>query len=112
MGSSELRSFGHAETIDQLVSLPRRAVVLWHFEEKMRTTPKIHALIAIPHARTELQLMFAWCMTGLTQGEYDTEERKISKKEKSFLVASMRDRTTQEGEVVTCAKRRDAICFI
>ena len=40
----------HAETIDQLVSLPWRAVVLRHFEEEMRTTPKIHTLIAVPYA--------------------------------------------------------------
>ena len=62
--SSEMR----AETIDQLVSLPWKPVVLRHFEEEMRTTPKIHALIAIPYARTELQPRFAWCMTGLTRG--------------------------------------------
>ena len=44
----------HAETIEQLVSLPWRAVVLGYFEEEMRTTPKMHALIAIPYLRTEL----------------------------------------------------------
>ena len=71
----------HAETIEQLVSLPWRAVVLRYFEEEMRTSPKIHALIAIPCARTELQLRFAWCMTGLTRGENDSEERKRSKGE-------------------------------
>ena len=38
----------HAEMIEQLVSLPWRAVVLRYDEEEMRTTPKIHALIAIP----------------------------------------------------------------
>ena len=38
----------HTETIEQLVSLPWRAVVLRFFEEEMRTTPKIHALIAVP----------------------------------------------------------------
>ena len=51
---------------------------------------KIHALIAITYARTELQLRFAWCMTGLTQGENDSEVRKISKGEKIFLMTSMR----------------------
>ena len=45
----------HAETIDQLVSLQWRAVVLRHFEEEMRITPKIHALIAIPYAKTGLR---------------------------------------------------------
>ena len=55
----------HAETIEQLVSFPRRAVVLRHFEEEMRTIPKVHALRAIPYVRTELQLRFAWCMIGL-----------------------------------------------
>ena len=69
----------HAETIEQLVSLQWRAVVLRYFEEEMRTTPKIHALIAIPYVRTELQLMFAWCMIGPTRGEYDWDERKRSK---------------------------------
>ena len=39
----------HAETIEQqLVSFPWRAVMLRFFEEEMRTTPKIHALIAVP----------------------------------------------------------------
>ena len=69
----------HAETIEQLVSLPWRAVVLRYFEEKLRTTPKIHALIAIPYVRTELQLRFAWCMTRMTRGEYDSAEGKRSK---------------------------------
>ena len=37
-----------AETIEQLVSLPWKAVVLRYFEEEMRTTPRIHALVAVP----------------------------------------------------------------
>ena len=106
--SSELQK----ETIEQLVSIPWRAVVLRYFEEEMRTTPKIHALIEIPNVRTELQLRFAWCMTGLTRGEYDLDERKRLKGEKVFLMTSLRDLITQEGATVACAKRRDALCFI
>ena len=47
--------------MDQLVSLPWRAVVLRHFGEDERTTPKKHAVKAIPYVRTELQFRFAWC---------------------------------------------------
>ena len=90
----------HAETIEQLVSLPWRAVLLRYFEEDMRTIPKIQDLIAIPYVRTELQLRFAWCLTGLTRVVYDSEERKRSK---VFLMTSMRDLITQEGA---------ALCFI
>ena len=68
----------HAETIDQLVSLQWRAVVLRNFEGEMRTTPKLHALIAIPYARTEMQLRVAWCMIGLKRVENDSEARKRS----------------------------------
>ena len=60
LASSEMQ----AETIAQLVSLPWKAVELRYFEEEIRTTPRIHALIAIPYVRTELQLRFAWCMIG------------------------------------------------
>ena len=102
----------HAEKIEQLVILPWRAVVLRYFEEEMKTMPKIHALIAIPYARTELQLRLAWCMIGLTRGEYDSEERKRSKEEKVFLMTSVRDLMTQQGAAVACAKRRDALCFV
>ena len=102
----------HAETIEQLVSLPWRAVVLRYFEEEKRTTLKIHAQIAVPYVRTELQLRFDWCMIGLTRGEYDSEESKRSKEEKVFLMRSMRDLITQEGAAVACAKRRDALCFV
>ena len=102
----------HGEPIEQLVSLLWRAVVLQYIEEEFRTTPKIHALIAIPYVRTELQMRFAWCITGLTQGEYDSQERKRSKGEKVFLMTSMRDLMFQEGAAVACAKRRDALCFI
>ena len=102
----------HAETIEQLASLPWKAVVLGYFEEEMRTTPKIQALIAVPYVKTELQLRIAWCMIGLTRKEYDSEERKRSKEEKLFLMASMRDLINQEGVAVACAKRRDALCFI
>ena len=102
----------HAETIEQLVSLPWRAVVLRYIEEEMKTKPKIQALIAIPYVRTELQLRFAWCMTGLTRGEYDSEESKRSKGEKVFLMTSVRDLIAQEGAAIACAKRRDALCFI
>ena len=63
LASSEMQ----AETIEQLVRLPWKAVVLRYFEEEMRTTPRIHALIAVPYVRTELQLRFAWCMIGLTR---------------------------------------------
>ena len=73
LASSEMQ----AETIEQLVSLPWKAVVLRYFEEEMRTTPKIHGLIAVPYVRTELQLWFARCMIGLTRGEYDSEERRL-----------------------------------
>ena len=86
--------------------------MLRHFEEEMRTTPKIHALIAITYVRTELQLRFAWCMTGLTREEYDSEERKRSKEEKVLLMKSVRDPMTQEGAAVACTKRRDALCFV
>ena len=109
---TQVSSEMHAETIEQLVSLPWRAVVLRFFEEEMRTTPKIHDLIAVPYVRTELQLRFAWCMIGLTRGEYDSEERKRSKEEKVFLMTSVRDLMTQEGAAIACAKRRDAPCFI
>ena len=73
-----------AETIEQLVSLPWKAVVLRYFEEEMRTTPRIHALVAVPYVRTELQLGFAWCMIGLTREEYDSEEKKEIKRRKGF----------------------------
>ena len=108
LASSEMQ----AETIEQLVSLPWKAVVLRYFEEEMRTTPRIHALIAVPYVRTKFQLRFAWCMIGLTREEYDSEERKISKEEKVFLMTSMRDLIIQEGMAVACAKRRDALCCI
>ena len=101
-----------AETIEQLVSLPWKAVVLRYFEEEMRTTPRIHALVAVPYVRTELQLRFAWCMMGLTREEYDSEERKRSKEEKVFLMTNLRDLIVQEGAAVAYAKRRDALCFI
>ena len=53
----------YRETVDQLASLPLRAVILLQFEEEMRNTPKVQALIVIPYIKTELQLRFAWCMT-------------------------------------------------
>ena len=108
LASSEMQ----AETIEQLVSLPWKAVVLRYFEEEMRTTPRIHTLIAVPYVRTKFQLRFARCMIGLTREEYDSEERKRSKEEKVFLMTSMRDLIIQEGMAVACAKRRDALCCI
>ena len=58
LASSEIQ----AETVEQLVSLPWKALVLRYFEEEMRTVPRIHALMAVPYMRTELQLRFAWCL--------------------------------------------------
>ena len=101
-----------AETMEQLVSLPWKAVELRYFEEEMRTTPRIHAHVAVPYVRTELQLRFAWCMMGLTRGEYDSEERKRSKEKKVSLMTNLRDLIVQEGAAVACTKRRDALCFI
>ena len=80
----------HSETIDQLVSLSWTAVILRHFEEEMRTTRKIHAPIAVRYVRTDLQLSFAWCMTGLTMEESDPEERKRSKVEKVLLMTTFK----------------------
>ena len=108
LASSEMQ----AETIEQLVSLSWKAVVSRYLEEEMRTTPRIHALIAVPYVRTELQLRFAWCMIGLTRAEYHSEERKRTKEDKVFLMTSMTDLITHEGAAVACAKRRDALCFI
>ena len=72
----------HAKTVDQLVSLPWKAVILRHFEKEMQTTPKIHALIAIPYVRTDLQLRFAWCTMGLTMGVYGSDKRRDRKKKR------------------------------
>ena len=108
LASSEIQ----AETMEQLVSLPWKAVVLRYFEEEMRTTPRIHALVGVPYVRTELQLRFAWCMMGLTREEYDSEERKRSKEEKVFLVTNLRDLIVREGAAVARKKRRDALCLI
>ena len=108
LASSEIQ----AETMEQLVSLPWKAVVLWYFEEEMRTAPRIHALMAVPYVRTELHLRFAWYMMGLTRKEFDSEERKRSKEEKVFLMTNPRNLIIQEGAAVACAKRRDALCFI
>ena len=108
LASSEMQP----ETIEQLVSLPWKAVLLKYFEEEMRTAPRIHALMAVPYLRTELQLRFAWCMMGLTREEYDSEERKRSKEEKVFQMTSLSDLIIQEGMAVACAKWRDALCFI
>ena len=94
LASSEIQ----VETMEQLVSLPRKVVVLRYFEEEMRTAPRIHALMAVPYVRTELQLRFAWCMMGLTREEYDSEERKRSKEEKVFLMTNLRDLIIQECE--------------
>ena len=66
----------HVETIVQLMSLPWRAVVLRYFEEEMRTTQKLHALIAIPYVRTELQLRFSCCMIRLTRENMIRKKRK------------------------------------
>ena len=96
--------------IEQVVSLPWRAVVLRHFEERLGTNPKVHALVAIPYTRTEFQLRFAWCMVGLTRAEYDSIER--SKEEKVFLMTDMKDLMTREGAAVACAMPRGAFCFI
>ena len=49
LASSEIQ----AETMEQLVSFPWKAVVLRYFEEEMRTAPRIHALMAVPYVRTE-----------------------------------------------------------
>ena len=44
LASSEMQ----AETMEQLVSLPWKAVVMRYFEEEMGTTPRLHALTAVP----------------------------------------------------------------
>ena len=108
LASSEIK----AETMEQLESLPWKAVVLLYFEEEMRTAPRIHALMAVPYVRTELQLRFAWCLMGLTRKEYDSEERKRSKEEMVFLMTNLRDLMIQEGAAVACANWRDALCFV
>ena len=103
LASSEIQ----AETMEQLVSLPWKAVVLRYFEEEMRTTPRIHALVAVPYVRTELKLRFVWCMMGLTRKEYDSEERKRSKEEKVSLMTNLRDLMVKEGAALACAKLRE-----
>ena len=94
-------------TVSETVSIDEPASGYIEMLEYRNSVP-----YAVPYVRTELQLRFAWCMIGLTRGEYDSEERKRSKEEKVFLMTSVRDLMTQEGAAVACAKRRDALCFI
>ena len=61
---------------------------------------------------TDLQLRFAWCMTGFTMGEKDSEERRRSKEQMVLLMTSLRDLMINEGAAVACANRRDALCFV
>ena len=102
----------HTETVEQLVRSVCRAVVLGDFGNEMRTTPKIHALVAIPYIRFELHLRFAWCMTRLTMGEYDSDKRKRSQEEKVLMMTSLRDPMICDGVAVACATRRNALCFV
>ena len=94
------------------MSSPWRAVKIRNFEQDLRTIPKVQALTAIPHVRTELQLRLAWCMTRLTMKEYEFEEMKRSKEEKLLLMAHFRGLMICEGALVACAKKRDALCFV
>ena len=94
------------------MSSPWRAVEIRNFEQVLRTIPKVQALRAIPHVRTELQLRRAWFMTRLTMEEYVFEEIKRSKKEKLLLMTHLRDLMICEGAAVACAKKRDALCFV
>ena len=50
-------------------------------------------------------------MTGLTMGEYDSEERKRSKEEKALLMTHLRDLMICEVAAVACVKRRYALFF-
>ena len=58
--------------------------------------------------RTELQLSFAWCMTGLTRGEYDSEERKKIEERKGVLNDEYEktDNPRRSSSSVREAKRR------
>ena len=66
----------HAETVDQLVSLCWKQVLLGYLETGKRTTTKVYALLAVSYLRTELQLRITWYFAGLTRDEYDSEERR------------------------------------
>ena len=70
LASSEM----HTERVDQLVSLPWRAVLLRQFQERMGMASEVHALIATPFVRTEVKLRLTWFLAGLTGEEYDSEE--------------------------------------
>ena len=45
-------------------------------------------------------------------GEYDSDERKRSKEEKLLLMTTLGDLMICEGAAVSCAKWRDALCFV
>ena len=45
-------------------------------------------------------------------GEYDSDERKRSIEEKLLLMTTLRDLMICEGAAVSCAKWRDALCFL
>ena len=52
LASSEMNT----ELVGKLKSLPWRASLLRHFEEGMRTTSEVHALIAIPYSGRKYSL--------------------------------------------------------
>ena len=78
----------------------------------MRNRPNTHALKAIPYVRTELQLRFACCMTGLTMEQYNSDDRKRPKEKKVILMTSHRDLMIDEGAAVACSIRRDSFIFV
>ena len=76
-------------------------MILRYFEKGIGTTSNVHALIALPYVRTELQLRFTWFLAGLTREECDPDQRiKVFLNDSSKRVDGLRksDKSVSKAE--------------
>ena len=99
-------SYGEAEY--QVVSLPRRAVLLSLFGKILKTTSKFRFVLALLYEKTDLQHKLTWCLVRLTRILYDSDEKKI-KGQKIALTISLRDLMISEGATMACSEWRAAV---
>ena len=78
----------------------------------MYAPAKVAAYLAYPCARTDLQVLLAWCLMGIKKSEYEANNDSKSKEQEMELMEALRVLVSRDDSAIAWAKRKVAHCFV
>ena len=98
--------YGNEIWLEKLLKISWRAALQRYFDETIHAPATVVTYLAYPCARTDLQVLLAWCLMEIKKSEYETNNYSKSKEEELELMEALRVLISRENLAVAWAKRK------